>query len=222
MRNKITKHTHTRRNRHDARLVVFEILARAPKSWTPAKKQETRKNNRGIHTRFSTRTDESLLYRSILEIPRSCFGMKIAKRKGNEMREKREKNERERERERCNRYNINRLLFPANTLAIYIYTYIPFARVVCYVARLDGNGKKFCILCRPRADSLCIMRRVVAGLRIKHCECAVIRYCMWTWPPLPGAIMRPIRRPPIPPANYYFRLTPATAITSKYCFDGTR
>lgn len=109
----------------------------------------------------------------------------------------RDEGERRKERERCNRYNINRLLFPANTLAIYIYiyTYTPFARVVCYVARLDGNGKKFCILCRPRADSLCIMRRVVAGLRIKHCECAVIRYCMWTWPPLPGAIMRPIRRP---------------------------
>lgn len=97
------------------------------------------------------------------------------KRKGNEMRAREEKRE-----NGATDIISTRLLFPANTLAIYIHIYIytPFARVVCYVARLDGNGKKFCILCRPRADSLCIMRRVVAGLRIKHCECAVIRYCM--------------------------------------------
>lgn len=131
MRNKITKHTHTRRNRHDARLVVFEILARAPKSWTPAKKQETRKNNRGIHTRFSTRTDESLLYRSILEIPRSCFGMKIAKRKGNEMREKREKNERERERENGATDIISTGYYSLRIHSLYIFIHISLLPVSC-------------------------------------------------------------------------------------------
>lgn len=96
------------------------------------------------------------------------------KRKGNEMRAREEKRENGATDIISTGYYSLRIL----SLYIYIYTYTPFARVVCYVARLDGNGKKFCILCRPRADSLCIMRRVVAGLRIKHCECAVIRYCM--------------------------------------------